>query len=99
VGNAARRAAAGRQAAEQWRFVDGYRLHLTDERLVVEGGRGREWHEIPLDEVRRLDTDGGLIEFQREGGTPTRLALAQHDYWYLLLRRLVLDEVPRTGNA
>lgn len=99
VGNAARRAAAGRQAAEQWRFVDSYRLHLTDERLVVEGGRGREWHEILLDEVRRVDADGSLIEFQREGGTPTRLALAQHDYWYLLLRRLVLDEVPRPGNA
>lgn len=99
VGNAARRAAAGRRATETWRFVDRYRLSLTDERLIVEGGRGREWAEIPLEEIRRLEFDGRLIEFSRNGGTPTRLSLSDSAYWYMLLRRLVLDEVPPSGNS
>jgi hypothetical protein len=98
VGNAARKAAAGRRAAETWRFVDTYRLYLTDMRLIVEGGRGREWAEIPLDEIRRLEFDGRLIEFSRNGGTPTRLSLGEPDYWYMLMRRLVLNEVPQPGN-
>lgn len=99
AGNAARKARAGREAQERWREVGRYRVSLTDRRLIIEGGASREWHEIPLDEIVRVDAIGRAVEFQRNGGTLSRLHTSQPEYWYLLLRRLAFDEVPQGGSA
>ncbi|MGQ0717918.1 MAG: hypothetical protein ACT4NP_11535 [Pseudonocardiales bacterium] len=99
AGNACRRAEAARNAAERWRLVGHYRIYLTSERIALEGGGGREWHELWLHGVRRVELDGSAIVVQVVNEPATRLHLAPTEYWYLLLRRLAMDELPSGGAS
>ncbi len=93
VGNTARKAAARREMAERWRSIGSYRVYVTSERIAFEGG-GREWHEMWLDDLRRLEIDGGALVLQAVGQPACRIHAAPAEYWYLLLRRLAFDELP-----
>jgi hypothetical protein len=95
AGNARRRAAARRSAAERWRLVGGYRIYVTTARLAFDGGGAREWHEAWLADVRRIDLDHSAIAIQSVGATPTRIHAAPGEYWAMLLRSLAFGEVPQ----
>ncbi len=99
TGNRRRRAEAARNAAERWRLVGHYRIYVTNERIAFEGVGGREWHELWLHGVRRVELDGAAVVVQVVNEPSSRLLLAPTDYWYLLLRRLAMDELPRRGQA
>jgi hypothetical protein len=94
AGNARRRAAATREAAERWRLIGHYRIYITSERIALEGGGGREWHELWLSGLRRVERAGSAVVLQVVNEPATRIHAAPTEYWYLLLRRLVLDELP-----
>lgn len=99
IGNAGRKAAAAREAAARWRLVGAYRIYLTTERIAFEGGGGREWHEIWLRDLRRIEVDGSALELRSVGGPASRLHVAPVDYWSMLLRRLAFGEVPGQLSA
>lgn len=98
AGNARRRAAASREAAERWRLIGHYRIYITSERIAFEGGGGREWHELWLHGVRRLERDASAVIVQVVNEPATRLHIGPVDYWYMLLRRLAMDELPSGGT-
>lgn len=93
VGNSRRKAAATREAAERWRLIGSYRVYVTTERIAFEGG-GREWHEMWLRDLRRLERDGAALVLQTVGQPATRFHAAPNEYWYLLLRKLAFGELP-----
>jgi hypothetical protein len=95
AGNASRKAAARREAAERWRLVGRYRIYITTARVAFDGGGGREWHESWLEDVRRIEPDHSAIAIQSVGATPTRIHAAPAEYWALLLRRLAFGELPQ----
>jgi hypothetical protein len=92
VGNSRRKAAAAREAAERWRLIGSYRVYVTTQRIAIEGGS--EWHEIWLQDLRRLERTETALELQTVGQPPTRLHAAPTAYWYVLLRRLAFNELP-----
>jgi hypothetical protein len=95
IGNSARKAAAAREAAARWRLVGAYRIYVTTERIAFEGGStGREWQEVWLRDLRRVEVDGSTLELLSVGQPASRVHAAPAEYWALLLRRVAFDEVP-----
>lgn len=94
AGNARRKAAARREMAERWRMIGSFRIYVTTARIAFEGGNGREWHEFAIDDVRGVEGDGIAVVVKTNGNPATRIHAAPAAYWQMLLRNLVLGEVP-----
>jgi len=94
AGNSWRKAAAKSEMAECWRMIGSYRIYVTTERLAFEGGGGREWHEYSIHDVRGVENDGAAVIVKTNGNPATRIHATPTAYWHMLLRNLVLGEVP-----
>jgi hypothetical protein len=99
AGNSRRKAAAAREAAERWRMIGHYRIYITNQRVALEGGGRREWHEIWLQDARRVARDNSSVVIETANSPSIRLHVAPTEYWYTLLRWLVLDELPSRDIA
>jgi len=67
---------------------------VTTQRIAIDGGSGREWQEMWLSDLRRIEHDGDAVVVQTVGAPPTRISAAPADYWVLLLRYAAFGEVP-----
>ena len=91
IGNSRRRAAAAREAAEQWRWVDHVRAYVTTERIALQGAR--DWQDYWYSELRTLNFDAVGVIVQMTGLAATRLPVQPVDYWFVLLRKLAFGDV------
>jgi hypothetical protein len=91
VGNARRRAKAARQAAEQWRHIDSFRIYVTTSRIALQGSR--DWHDMWFSNLRTLNYDDAGVILQMSGNPASRLRMWPPDYWFVMLRKLAFNDI------
>jgi hypothetical protein len=91
IGNARRRSKAGRNAAEQWRYIDNMRVYCTTARIALQSNR--EWHDLWYVNMRTLEHDAAGIIIQMSGNPPSRFHMKPPDYWYVMVRRFAWNQI------
>ena len=86
-----RRTKAEAEAAAQWRVVDHGIIHVTNERLCLQGRLS--WVEIPLGDVRALDALPEGVVIHRQSQSPVMIATSNTAYLYVLLSFLISGQV------
>ena len=91
IGNASRRAQAARDAQAQWRQIGAGHLHLTSERIAIQGLS--EWVEFGHGQVRSSTCNDGGVTMDIDGWAQTHFATALPHYWFGMFRKLAYDEI------
>jgi uncharacterized RDD family membrane protein YckC len=85
------RTKAEAKAAAQWRIADQGLIHVTDQRLCLQGRLA--WAEFPLGAIRALDALPDGVVIHRQGQSPVKIATAAVAYLYVLLSFFVTGQV------
>lgn len=87
------RTKAEAEAAAQWRLVDHGILHVTNQRLCLQGRLS--WVDIPLGDIRALDALPEGVVIHRQSQSPVMIATSATAYLYVLLSFLISGQVTR----
>lgn len=87
------RTKAETEAAAQWRLVDQGILHVTNQRLCLQGRLS--WADIPLGDIRALDALPEGVVIHRQGKSPVMIATSAIAYLYVLLSFLISGQAIR----
>jgi uncharacterized RDD family membrane protein YckC len=85
------RTRAEAEAAAQWRLVDHGIVHVTNQRLCLQGRLS--WVDISLGDVRALDALPEGVVIHRQGQSPVMIATSATAYLYVLLSFLISGQV------
>jgi hypothetical protein len=94
VGNQLRKAKAAREAAAQWRPVEGGTVYITSERFAVQGQT--QWFDIWYGDVRVSDCTELGLQLELSNQPPTVLQVPAPEYWFVMFNKLAYDKVVDT---
>ena len=87
------RTKAEAEAAARWRPVDHGILHVTNQRLCLQGRLS--WVDIPLSDIRAVDALPEGVVIHRQSQSPVMIATSATAYLYVLLSFLINGQVIR----
>ena len=85
--NSYQRSKAQAEAAAQWRLADQGSLHVTSQRICLQGRL--KWTDIPLSDIRALEAHPDGVIVNRLGQSPVKIATPAVAYLYVLLSFLI----------
>jgi hypothetical protein len=97
VGNSWRKSRAKRKATAQWRSVGRGTVFLTDRRLMIRHDEG--WASFWFNAIMETHHDRDGITIEGEDMEPTRLAVPDVDYYFVLFYWFAFGKVFRPQNA
>ena len=96
--NSYQRSKAQAAASPQWRLADQGTVHVTSQRICLQGRL--KWTEIQLSDIRALDAQPDGVVIHRRDQSPVKIATPAVAYLYVLLSFLQghLIDVPIPGD-
>jgi uncharacterized RDD family membrane protein YckC len=85
--NSYQRSRAQAEGAAQWRFADQGSVHITSQRICLQGKL--RWTDIALADIRALDALPDGVVIHRQGQSPIKVVTAAVAYFYVLISYLV----------
>jgi hypothetical protein len=95
IGNSRRKHAAAREAAARLRLVDAGRLHLTNQRLAIQGRM--QWMDLWYPDMRMSYCDGNAVTLEMANIPPVRLHTWPAYFVFAMIRFLAMGEVVNLG--
>lgn len=89
--NAYQRNQAAAMAAPQWRLADQGIVHITSQRICLQGNL--HWIDIPLSAIRAIDALPDGVVIHRSGEPPLKISTLAVAYIYVLIVFLVHGRV------